>query len=381
MKVAKGRNIKWSYLLCPWQRSCSCFDHIQTSEVLQLNFSLKTHYLQSCNNDHSHDSFCTFRHNVFPVSTYDVLDEHLFGDSREFDIIQVIKHKLTMRNFIPASKCTVLMQTDSSNVMEVSDCAIMSDPMTCGAGVQQATKVINQPDLFFVGYISNSTIGYTPNLDKENNSILINSCMYKLSGIVYLKSHHYWCEVYSTQKGYKKGWYVYNGLWNSGRASFVGPKPLFLEKDSLYLLMFERVATQSTFTSGVTFNRPNCSNDNLVVKQIIEVHKNLLMLRDNKASRTNIMAILQHYNIPAQKSNKKIGDLNELLLKHCHSFLSVPITFVPDCSIENYSEAPEQKKSTLPDKQLNEFVPVAFENDSMVSLVKTQENEAETPEN
>ena len=111
--------------------------------------------------------------------------------------------------------------------------------------------------------------------------------MCKLSGIVYLKSHHYWCEVYSTQKGYKKGRYVYNGLWNSGRASFVGPKPLFLEKDSLYLLMFERVATQSTFTSGVTFNRPNCSNDNLVVKQIIEVHKNLLMLRDNKASRTN----------------------------------------------------------------------------------------------
>ena len=234
-------------------------------EVLQLKFSLKTHYSQSCSNDHSHDSFCTFRHNVFPVSTYDVLDEHLFGDSREFDIIQVIKHKLTMRNFIPASKCTVLMQTDSSNVMEVSDCAIMSDPMTCGAGVQQATKVINQPDLFFVGYISNSTIGYTLNLDKENNSILINSCMYKLSGIVYLKSHHYWCEVYSTQKGYKKGRYVYNGLWNSGRASFVGPKPLFLEKDSLHLFMFERVATQSTFTSGVTFNRPNCSNDNLVV--------------------------------------------------------------------------------------------------------------------
>ena len=79
-------------------------------EVLQLKNSLKTHYSQSCSNDHSHDSFRTFRHNVFPVSTYDVLDEHLFEDFTEFDIIQVIKHKLTMRNFIPASKCTVLMQ-------------------------------------------------------------------------------------------------------------------------------------------------------------------------------------------------------------------------------------------------------------------------------
>ena len=33
--------------------------------------------------------------------------------------------------------------------MEVSDCAIMSDPMTCGAGVQQATKLKKKPDLFF----------------------------------------------------------------------------------------------------------------------------------------------------------------------------------------------------------------------------------------
>ena len=88
-------------------------------EVLQLKNSLKTHYSQSCNNDHSHDSFRTFRHHVFPVRTYDVLEEHLFGDSTEFDIIQVIKHKLTMRNFIPASKCTVLMQTMQMMMMQM----------------------------------------------------------------------------------------------------------------------------------------------------------------------------------------------------------------------------------------------------------------------
>ena len=37
-----------------------------------------------------------------------------------------------------------------------------------------------------------------------------------------------------------------------------------------------------------------------------------------------------------------------------------------------------QNKSNLPHKQLNEFVPLAFVNDSMVILVKTEENEAET---
>ena len=135
---------------------------------------------------------------MFPVSADDVLDEHLLQDSNEFDVIQVIKHKLTLRNFMPTSKCSVLIQNDQSNAID-SDCAIISDPKTCGAMLQQSTTVLNQPDIFFVGYTGNSSKGYTPNLDKEN-TIDINGCMYKLTGIVYLKSHHYWCEVYSSQK-------------------------------------------------------------------------------------------------------------------------------------------------------------------------------------
>ena len=72
-------------------------------EDLRQKFSPKTNYSQSCSYDPNHDSFCTFRHNVFPVSADDVLDEHLLQDSNEFDVIQVIKHKLTLRNFIPTS--------------------------------------------------------------------------------------------------------------------------------------------------------------------------------------------------------------------------------------------------------------------------------------
>ena len=101
------------------------------------------------------------------------------------------------------------------------------------------------------------------------------------------------------------------------------------------------------------------------------------MLKDNKASLTNIKAILQHYSISTQ-SNQKIADLKELLLKQCNSFSSVPITFVPDCSVENYIEAPERNHSNLPHKQLNDFVPVTFVNDSMINMVKTQETVTET---
>ena len=132
-------------------------------------FSLKTNFSQSCSSDQSHNSSRTYRHNVFPVSTVDVLDKHLLQDSKEFDVIQVIKHKLTLKNFIPTSKCSVLIQNALSNVTD-SDCAIISDPKTCGAVVQQATTVLNQPDIFFVGYTGNSTIGYTPSLDKENHN-------------------------------------------------------------------------------------------------------------------------------------------------------------------------------------------------------------------
>ena len=132
-------------------------------EDLQQKFSLKTNYSQSCSYDPNHDSFRTFRHNMFPVSADDVLDEHLLQDSNEFGVIQVIKHKLTLRNFIPT--CSVLIQNDPSNNVIDSDCAIISDPKTCG-----------QCYIFFVGYTGNSSKGYTPNLDKENTitSVCIN---------------------------------------------------------------------------------------------------------------------------------------------------------------------------------------------------------------
>ena len=67
-------------------------------EDLRQKFSLKTNYSQSCSYDPNHDSFCTFRHNVFPVSADDVLDEHLLQDSNEFGVIQMIKSECTEKS-------------------------------------------------------------------------------------------------------------------------------------------------------------------------------------------------------------------------------------------------------------------------------------------
>ena len=66
------------------------------------------------------------------------------------------------------------------------------------------------------------------------------------------------------------------------------------------------------------------------------------------------------------------------MLKHRNSLSSVPITFVPDYSIENYTEAPKKKNFNLHNQQLTDFVPVTFVNDSMINLIKTKQTEAES---
>ena len=76
--------------------------------------------------------------------------------------------------------------------------------------------------------------------------------------------------MYSTQKHLKKGWFAYNGLWNNGKATFVGLKPLFLEKESLYLLMFEQSKTKHpTILSNpcVTFYKSIHSNNQEIIKE------------------------------------------------------------------------------------------------------------------
>ena len=67
----------------------------------------------------------------------------------------------------------------------------------------------------------------------------------------------------------------------------------------------------------------------------------------------------------------KIGDLKDLLLYHCNTTKTMPITFVSDCSIENCTVAPEKDHSVKHEQ--TECVPVTFVHESMINLVKTQD--------
>ena len=105
----------------------------------------------------------------FPISTDDVLDNHFLLNSQEFDIIQVIQHKLTLNNFVGLSKCSVLMDNDSVMAISAnSDCAIIPQPNTCNAPIQQSTTVVNSPNIFFVGYTHNPSKKHIPSLPVDS---------------------------------------------------------------------------------------------------------------------------------------------------------------------------------------------------------------------
>jgi len=111
---------------------------------------------------------------------------------------------------------------------------------------------------------------------------------------------------------------------------------LFLEKESLHLLMFENIMSRSVSPGAfTTFYKQIHSNNIGIVKDIIHNHKNLLSLPDNKVKLDNIRVILLHHNISILP-NMKVADSKDLLLRHCNTTMTMPLTFVSDGSIENY---------------------------------------------
>lgn len=62
-------------------------------------------------------------------------------------------------------------------------------------------------------------------------------------------------------------------MWNNGFTTFVGDKPLFVEKENLYLLLFEKI--KISVCDPQTFNihyRPILSNNSEIIKGIVNNH-------------------------------------------------------------------------------------------------------------
>ena len=152
-----------------------------------------------------HNSVRSTIHYVFPVCA-DANSAHFFPNGYDFDIIKVIELKLTTTTVPGTLKCSCILQDNNSASDSDSDCILLEEPKKCQAPVIKFSKVTNATKIFFVSYIVNPGTKKFPKITES--TITINECRYRLSGIVYLNSSHFWCEVYSCQRNYKKGWYT-----------------------------------------------------------------------------------------------------------------------------------------------------------------------------
>ena len=67
-----------------------------------------------------------------------------------------------------------------------SDCAIIPQPNTCNAPIQQSTTVVNSPDIFFVGHTHNPSKKHIPSLPVDSKcNMEVNHCTYRISGIMF----------------------------------------------------------------------------------------------------------------------------------------------------------------------------------------------------
>ena len=137
-------------------------------------------------------------------------------------------------------------------------------------------------------------------------------------------------------------------------------------------MMLEKIMTNNHATGvSTTFYRPINCNNNEIMKDIINNHKVLLPLSDNKVKLDNIKAILNYDNISIP-THFKLADLKDLLLQHCNTTMTMPITFVSDCSIETYTEAKEREHSRKHEQAT--CVHTTCTDDAMINSIKTQEN-------
>ncbi|XP_044182076.1 uncharacterized protein LOC122962887 [Acropora millepora] len=145
---------------------------------------------------------------------------------------------------------------------------------------------------------------FTPDLEEDIN---IAGATYKLSGIVCFNGIHYWCEILSTQIGYKNGWYFFDGMQNGGKAEYVGDTPKYNQPQYVHILLYEQWASNTLLYDNTL------AQQNEKLKSIISSYKEDLNHSDTKVKIKNLKAILKHERIPFQ-INSKLDDLKPLVL-------------------------------------------------------------------
>lgn len=153
-------------------------ESMPSSLKTKFTIEARTSTVYVCTINPAHNSQRKYVHSVFPISTDDVLPNHVLQDGLNFDILKVIEHKMSLHNYSSFHKCSSLSsiphdKKDSPN----SDCIVIQNPDTCGADTIKSTTVTNSPEIFLVSYTNTQNNNYSPNVRKDiPGAYTINLC-------------------------------------------------------------------------------------------------------------------------------------------------------------------------------------------------------------
>lgn len=188
----------------------------------------------------------TKHHVIFPLTDGDTLQQHTSTDHR-YKINLVVESLLTRTNhLLPSSYCaSVISETDIQEPnLSLSEITPKTTEFCSGKNIV-TSQVTSTPKFFFV--MRNVSSTYTPILE---GLIDIGNINNKLMGIVYFNWMHFWCEVYSTQIGYRQGWYFYDGMIKGVKAEYIGETLSCKQPQNVHILLYEQCVTDAHVYGG-----------------------------------------------------------------------------------------------------------------------------------
>lgn len=164
----------------------------------------------------------------------------------------------------------------------------IDDSSICGGNLVQSSSLVNTPFLMPVELDKDESRPVQPCFSSKLH-LNIGKYKYDLAAIIYHHNYHFWCEVFVSDKRYKDGWYLYNDMWNNGRAEYIGKQPQVKTPSHMYILLFEKSHANIT---------TSCTKDHSAsVKNIMSMACQRTITSDAKQVKQNYLTILKFSGI------------------------------------------------------------------------------------
>lgn len=226
-----------------------------------------------------------------------------------YDPVRVVERLLRQQDVLCSQRSVCLRSNEDSSV--------------CGGKLVQSSSLINNPFLMAIELDKDEGRPVQPGLSSKLN-LNLDKQKYDLAAIIYHHNFHFWCEVFVHDKRYKEGWYLYNDMWNNGKAEFVGKYPQVKTPSHMYILLFEK--SQADITSS---SRDHATS----IRNLMSVAFQNNITPDTKQVKKNYLNILKSSSIHF-KETTSCTELKAILLENEQNILNVLNTSTTTESME-----------------------------------------------